>query len=335
LNTLNIGVIGYGYWGPNVVRNFDAIEGAKVHSVCDGNREAVKRARKTYPHIRATSDCNDIINSPEVDAVAVITPASTHYELAKRSLQSGKHVFVEKPFTVSSPQAEELIELAAKKNLKIMVDHTFIFTGAVRKIRECIDNGTLGDLYYYDSTRVNLGLFHNDVNVVWDLASHDFSIMDYLIKERPCALASCGKAHVNGMEDTAYITFYFSNNMIAHFNVNWLSPVKVRTTLIGGENKMIVWNDIDPDEKIKVYDKGVAVKNKKGVYHLRVSYRAGDMWAPRVEQIEALRVESEYFVDCVRNDKTPVNDGCAGLRIVKLLEACDESMRNNGHMVKL
>jgi predicted dehydrogenase len=331
---INIGVIGYGYWGPNIVRNFNAIEGIKVIAVCDRNRDALARAYKTYPHIRGTFDCHDIINSFEVDAVAVITPASTHYELAKRALQNGKHVFVEKPFTTSVPQAEELIELAAKKNLKIMVDHTFIFTGAVRKIKQCIDNGMLGDLYYYDSTRVNLGLFHDDVNVVWDLASHDLSIMDYLIKDEPDALTACGKAHVNGMEDMAYITFYFPNNMIAHFNVNWLSPVKVRTTFIGGENKMLVWDDTDADEKLKIYDKGVAVTNKEGLYDLLISYRSGDMWAPRVEQIEALRLESEYFVDCLRSGKTPVNDGCAGLRIVKLLEACDESMRNNGRMVK-
>jgi len=332
---INIGVIGYGYWGPNIVRNFNATEGAKILSVCDRNRQALARACKTHPHIRGTSDCNDIFNSSEVDAVAVITPASTHYELAKRALQNGKHVFVEKPFTTSAPQAEELIELAAKKNLNIMVDHTFIFTGAVRKIKQCVDNGMLGDIYYYDSTRVNLGLFHDDVNVVWDLASHDFSIMDYLINEEPGALAACGKAHINGMEDTAYITFYFSSNMIAHFNVNWLSPVKVRTTFIGGENKMLVWDDTNADEKLKIYDKGVAVTNKEGLYDLLISYRSGDMWAPRVEQTEALRLESEYFVDCLRDGKTPVNDGCAGLRIVKLLEACDESIRSNGHMVTL
>jgi len=335
LNMINIAVIGYGYWGPNIVRNFNAIEGAKVLFICDRNREAINRARKTYPHIGVTSDCNEIINSPEVDAVAVITPVSTHYELAKRSLQKGKHVFVEKPFTALVPQAEELIELAEKKKLTIMVDHTFVFTGAVRKIKQCIDNEILGDLYYYDSTRANLGLFQHDVNVIWDLASHDFSIMDYLTKEKPDALSACGKAHVNGMIDTAYITLYYSSNMIAHFNVNWLSPLKVRTTLIGGENKMLVWNDTVADEKIKVYDKGVSVKNKKGVYNLRVSYRSGDMWAPRVEQVEALRLESEYFVDCVKNDKIPINDGCAGLRIVKLLEACDKSIRNNGNVVKL
>ncbi len=332
---INIAVIGYGYWGPNIVRNFNAIEGAKVLSICDQNREAVRRARKTYPHIRVTSDFNESINSPEADAVAVITPVTTHYELAKRSLQNGKHVFVEKPFTVSVRQAEELIELAEKKNLKIMVDHTFIFTAAVRKIKECIDSDMLGGLYYYDSTRVNLGLFQHDVNVVWDLASHDFAIFDYLIKERPCALTACGKAHVNDVEDIAYITLYFSHNMIAHFNVNWLSPVKVRTTFLGGENKMLVWNDTAADEKIKIYDRGVAVKTKKGLHNLLVGYRSGDMWAPRVEQIEALRLESEHFVDCVKNDKTPVNDGVSGLRIVRLLEACDESMRRHGHPVKL
>ncbi|HBH60993.1 MAG TPA: oxidoreductase [Nitrospiraceae bacterium] len=332
---INIAVIGYGYWGPNIVRNFNATEGTKVLSICDGNQEAITRARKAYPHIAVTSDCNDIINSPEVDAVAVITPVSTHYELAKRLLEKGKHVFVEKPFTASVPQAEKLIELAAKKHLTIMVDHTFVFTGAVRKIKQCIDNEILGDLYYYDSTRINLGLFQHDVNVIWDLASHDFAIMDYLVKETPHSVSACGKAHLNGMEDIAYITVYFSNNMIAHFNVNWLSPVKVRTTLIGGEKKMLIWNDMVADEKIKLYDKGVAVNNKKGVYNLLVSYRSGDMWAPRVEQIEALRLECEYFVGCVKNDKTPVNDGCAGLRIVKLLEACDNSIKNNGNVVRL
>jgi len=332
---INIGVIGYGYWGPNIVRNFNSIEGTKVFSICDSNQEAMKRACKTYPHVELTHDCNDIITSPEIDAVAVITPVSTHYELAKRSLQHGKHVFVEKPFTATVTQGEELVELAEKKNLKIMVDHTFIFTGAVRKIKHCIDDELLGDLYYYDSTRVNLGLFQHDVNVIWDLAPHDFSIMDYLIKEKPDSLSACGKAHVSSMEDTAYITVYFSDNMIAHFNVNWLSPVKLRTTLIGGEKKMLYWNDLDPDEKIKVYDKGIDVTNQEGVYNLLVSYRSGDMWAPKVEQIEALKTESEYFVDCIMNDKTPVNDGYAGLRIVRLLKACDESLRNNGHVVKL
>jgi len=332
---VKIGIIGYGYWGPNIARNFNSIDGAQVVSICDGNEEALNRARKTYPNVLLTTEYNEVLSRPDIDAVAVITPVSTHFELAKKALENGKHVFVEKPFTSTVIQAEELIKLAEKKNLKIMVDHTFIFTGAVRKIKEIIQNRELGDLYYYDSVRVNLGLFQSDVNVIWDLAPHDFAIMDYVIEEKPDGLSACGKAHVNNMEDTAYITVHFANNMIAHFNVNWLSPVKVRTTLVGGEKKMLVWNDVDADEKIKVYDKGIDVKNKEGVYNLLVSYRSGDMWAPKVDQIEALKLESEHFVDCIVSDRTPVNDGYAGLRIVKLLEACDESLRNNGQVVKL
>ena len=332
---LNVGVIGYGYWGPNIVRNFNSIDGAKVLSISDINQEAIKRATRAYPHTAVTKDWREIISSPEIDIVAVITPVSTHFELAKKALQNGKHVFVEKPFTATAAQAEELIELAEKKGLKIMVDHTFIFTGAVRKMKQLIDDNELGDLYYYDSIRVNLGLFQTDVNVIWDLAPHDFAIMDYLIHEKPAAIIACGKAHVNGKEDTAYLTVYFTSSMIAHFNVNWLSPLKVRTTLIGGEKKMLVWNDLEADEKIKVYDKGIDVKTQEGVYNLLVSYRSGDMWAPKVPQIEALKLQTEYFVNCILNDETPINDGHAGLRVVKILEACNESLKKHGEMIHL
>ena len=332
---IRIGVIGYGYWGPNIVRNFNSIEGAQVIAVCDNSQEALNRVKKYNANIEITSDCHEITTSAEIDAVAVVTPVSKHYELAKKALQNGKHVFVEKPFTATVAQGEELIELAEKKNLKIMVDHTFLFTGAVRKIKEIIDDDMLGDIYYYDSTRVNLGLFQHDVNVIWDLAPHDFSIMDYLMKEKPVAILASGKSHVNTMEDIAYITVYFKNNMIAHFNVNWLSPVKVRATLIGGEKKMLVWNDVNADEKIKVYDKGIEIKNREGIYNLLVSYRSGDMWAPKVAHKEALEIETEYFVDCIINDKTPVNDGYAGLRVVKMLDACSESLKNNGKLVEL
>jgi predicted dehydrogenase len=332
---LNIGVIGYGYWGPNIVRNFNSVDEAQVTAVCDKNPEVLTRVKKLYPSVEVLSDCGDIITSDRVDAVAVITPVSTHYELAKKALQNGKHVFVEKPFTVTTAEAEELIDLAEKKNLTIMVDHTFIFTGAVRKMKQLIDDETLGDLYYYDSIRVNLGLFQKDVNVIWDLAPHDFSIMDYLIKERPTAVTACGKAHINGMEDTAYITVHFANNMIAHFNVNWLSPVKVRTTLIGGEKKMLVWNDVEADEKIKIYDKGIEVKNKEGMYKLLVGYRSGDMWVPKVDQLEALKLEAEYFIRCIMSGETPINDGHAGLRVVEMLEGCDTSLRKGGRMIYL
>ena len=216
-----------------------------------------------------------------------------------------------------------------------MVDHTFLFTGAVRKIKDLIDEKVLGPIYYYDSTRVNLGLFQHDVNVIWDLAPHDFSIMNYVIKEQPVAVSACGKSHVNRMEDIAYITVCFTSSLIAHFNVNWLSPVKVRTTLIGGEKKMLVWNDVDPDEKIKVYDKGIEVKNKEGIYNLLVSYRSGDMWAPKLDGREALKIESGYFIECILTQKKPINDGHAGLMVVKLLAACDKSLKANGKMIPL
>ncbi len=332
---LNIGVIGYGYWGPNIVRNFSGIEGARVASICDKDQSIIKKLKKQYPGIEVHSDCNAVVLSTNIDAVAVVTPVSTHYELAKMALLNGKHVFVEKPFTATVAQAEELIELAEKKRLKIMVDHTFLFTGAVRKIKQIVQEGELGDLYYYDSTRVNLGLFQHDANVVCDLAAHDFSIMDYIIDEKPSAVTASGKSHINGFEDIAYITVHFNNHVIAHFNVNWLSPVKVRSTLIGGKKKMLVWNDVNPDEKIKVYDKGIEVKNKEGIYDLLVSYRSGDMWAPKVEQKEALKLEAEYFVQCIEHDKIPINDGHAGMRVVRLLEASNESLKNHGRMVNL
>jgi len=332
---IKIGVIGYGYWGPNIVRNFNLVEGASVAAVCDKNPAALSRVKKNYPDIMTTTESREIVSSPDIDVVTVITPVSTHYELAKAALLNDKHVFVEKPFTSTSAQAEELIDIAEGKNLLIMVDHTFLFTSAVRKIKEIIEGDVLGDLYYYDSTRVNLGLFQHDVNVVWDLSPHDFSIMDYLIKEKPVGVAASGRAHINSKEDIAYIMVYFPNSIIAHFNVNWLSPVKLRTTLIGGEKKMLVWNDLDSDEKIKVYDRGVDVTTKEGLYDLLVNYRSGDMWAPKVDQTEALRLETEYFLNCIKRDEKPFNDGEAGLRIVRMLEACDESLRNDGKMVAI
>src|ERR1700704_6012288 len=269
---LKFGVIGYGYWGPNIVRNVRTLEGCQLVGICDQSPAARKRIQSANPGIPVYSDYHELVGSPDVDAIAGVTPVWTHYELAKAALENGKHVFVEKPFTSTVAQAEELIELAEKRNLKIMVDHTFLFTGAVRKIGQLIENGTLGNLYYYDSTRVNLGLFQHDINVIWDLAPHDLSIMDFLIKARPEAVSATGQKHLNGHEDVAFITVYFPGRLIAHINVNWLSPVKVRTTLIGGEKKMLVWNDLDTDEKLKVYDKGVEISSKEDVYELLVSY---------------------------------------------------------------
>lgn len=332
---VKFGVVGYGYWGPNVVRNLDQYDGSEVVTVCDKSPAARKRIHKAYPHIGVVSETADLLSSTEIDAVAIVTPVWTHYELTKAALENGKHVFVEKPFTSDSAQAEELIELAEKKNLKIMVDHTFLFTGAVKKIGQLLDEGALGNIYYYDSTRVNLGLFQHDVNVIWDLAPHDLSIIDHLIKETPEAVSATGQSHLNGHEDVAFITVYFPNKIIAHINVNWLSPVKVRTTLIGCEKKMLVWNDLEADEKIKVYDKGVHISSREGLYNLLVNYRSGDMWSPQVEQIEALKQELAYFVDCIANNQTPFNDGAAGLRVVRLLEAANQSVKQRGAFVRL
>jgi predicted dehydrogenase len=334
-NMLRVGVIGYGYWGPNIVRNFERVDGVKVELICDKSATMLKRACSSHPGVRGTSDADDILCSPMIDAVAIVTPVWTHYELAKAALENGKHVFVEKPFTSDSEQAEELIELADKKGLTIMVDHTFLFTGAVKKIRQLIDQGELGKLYYYDSTRVNLGLFQHDVNVIWDLAPHDLAIMDYLVGTDAEAVSATGQRHVNGVEDVAYMTVYFPNKVIAHINVNWLSPVKIRTTLIGGEKKMVVWNDLQSDEKIKVYDKGVDIKTREGVYEALVNYRSGDMWCPQVEPAEALKVELDYFAKCIASGDRPINDGMAGLRVVRMLEAANRSLKKRGEIVEL
>ena len=332
---VRFGIVGYGYWGPKVIRNLDLLEEAKVVAICDKSAASRRKAEKMYSGVTVTADVNELMTSPDIDAIAVVTPVWTHYELAKAALENGKHIFVEKPFTSNSAQAEELIALAEQKNLKIMVDHTFLFTPAVQKIKQLLQEGELGKLYYYDSTRVNLGLFQHDVNVIWDLAPHDLSIMDHLIEESPEAIVATGQTHLNGHEDIAFLTLYFPDKVVAHLNVNWLSPVKVRTTMIGGEKKMLVWNDIEADEKVKVYDRGVNISSREGVYNLLINYRSGDMWAPRIEQAEALTRELAYFVDCIVNDKTPMNDGKAGLRVVKMLEAASESLRHRGTLIHL
>jgi len=335
---IKLGVIGYGYWGPNIVRNFFSNHEKTVVKICDLSVDRLKIAHTNYPTITTTTDPMEVIHDPEIDAVAIITPVFTHFELAKESLLYGKHVFIEKPFTSTSQQAEELIELAAKKNLLIMVDHTFLFTGAVMKMKELVENGSLGNLYYYDSVRVNLGLFQHDINVIWDLAPHDISIMNYLVPGlKPVSVSATGACHVGtGLEDVAYLFVKYENNFIAHFHSNWLSPVKIRKTLIAGDKKMLVWDDLEQDNKIKIFDSGIEVKNKEEMYRLLVQYRTGEMYTPRIENIEALKVETEYFINCIKsNDLHPFNDGEAGLAVVKILEASDLSLKNNGSEVKL
>lgn len=340
---LNIGVIGYGYWGPNVARNFHAAAGANLTAVSDVLEKRLVLAQNQYPFIKVLKDPMELIRSTDVDAVAIVTPVFAHFEMAKAALLAGKHVFVEKPFTSTSAQARELIDIAAKKGLKIMVDHTFLFTGAVKKIKQVIDSGELGRLLFYDSVRINLGLFQHDINVIWDLAPHDLSIMAHLIDKKPVALSAHGSVHFEGKyEDIAYVCIGFEGNgFLAHFHVNWLSPVKIRQTLISGDKKMLVWDDLDPDEKVKIYDRGVDVKssnggkNKNGIHELLVSYRSGDVHIPKLEGTEALKAEAQYFVQCIEKNDEPFNNGQAGLQVVRLLEAADESLKNGGKRITL
>lgn len=334
---IGIGIIGYGYWGPNLVRNFFQTKGAKVQTVCDQRLDRLDLIASRYPSVRLCRDAQQLINDPSVDAVCIATPVSSHFDLALAALRAGKHVLVEKPMTSNVTQASILIEEASKRNLVLMVDHTFIYMGAVRRIKEIIGNGDLGDVYYYDSTRINLGLFQQDVNVIWDLAVHDLSIMDYLLKCKPRAVSATGLSHVSGQpENVAFLTFFFESNVIAHVNVNWLSPVKLRQTLIGGSKKMIVFDDLHSSEKIRVYDRGITLNsNEENVYQTMVGYRTGDMWAPRYTQTEALQEEAAHFIGCIERNEKPITDGEMGLRVVSALEAADQSLRTNGKMVEL
>jgi predicted dehydrogenase len=336
-SAINIGVIGCGYWGPNLVRNFSEVSGAKVKTVSDFRLELLTKMQARYPAIQITTNCQDIFDDPEIDAVAIATPVSTHYDLALAALKAGKHVMVEKPMTATTEQALRLIDEAERRNLILIVDHTFVYTGAVRKMQELVASNGLGDIYYYDSVRVNLGLFQHDVNVLWDLAVHDLSIMDYVLPTKPYAVSATGMSHVpGGPENIAYLTLFFESNLIAHLHVNWLAPVKVRRTLIGGSQKMIVFDDLDPSEKVKVYDKGITVNgNNENAYQLLIGYRAGDMWAPRLEITEALHTEALHFIQCIRQGERPITDGAAGLRVVRILEAATQSMKQQGQLVKL
>jgi predicted dehydrogenase len=333
---INIAVVGFGYWGPNLVRNFQDSGNAHVIACCDKNPERLAQVKSKYPLIDTCSEFETVLKNPKVDAVVISTPVATHYEFAKKALENGKHILVEKPVTASVAEAEKLVDLAEKKGLTFMVDHTFIYTGAVRKMKELIDQGAIGDLYYFDSVRINLGLIQRDVNVLWDLAPHDIAILDHLVKEKPVSVCANGACHVgNGLENVAYLTVYFESGLIAHFHNNWLSPVKVRTMLIGGSKKTIHYDDMEVSEKIKIYDRGVDVSTPEGVHDVLVSYRLGDMWAPRLDTSEALRMVAAEFAGCVESGRTPVTDGISGLNVVKILEASEMSIKHRGREVKL
>jgi predicted dehydrogenase len=332
---INIGIIGYGYWGPNLVRNFAEMKGASVAAVVDVDPSKLDIVRRRYPAIKTTTDFKEVLSDPSIDAIAVATPVHTHFELGMAALKAGKHLWLEKPMAETSLQARKLIDEADRRKLVLIVDHTFIYTGAVRKMAEVANAGELGHLYYYDSIRVNLGLFQRDVSVISDLAVHDFSILDFLLGEHPVAVSASGINHFPGTpENLAYITLFYGSGTIAHTNVSWLAPVKVRQIFLGGSKKMIAYDDLEPSEKVKIYDKGVSfTDDPEQIYQLRVGYRSGDMWAPKLDAAEALQVEGAHFVECIENGKVPLTDGGLGLRVVELIEAATSSMRGKGETV--
>jgi predicted dehydrogenase len=336
---IRIGVIGYGYWGPNLVRNCFERPEVKVTCVSDLRADRLALVSSRYPTVKTTHNSRELIEDDSIDAVAIATPVSTHYELALRALEKGKHVLVEKPLASNTDQVLRLMDLAQKRKRVLMVDHTFVYTGAVRKIRDLVDSGTLGEIYYYDSVRVNLGLFQHDVNVLWDLAVHDLSIMDYVLPFRPCAVSATGLSHVpGGTENIAYLTLFFEGSQIAHIHANWLAPVKLRRTLIGASRKMIVYDDLDQAEKIKVYDKGITLnsqQNPEKLYEILVGYRTGDMLAPQIDGTEALRREIDHFLHCIQQQVEPLTGGAAGLRVVEILQAASQSMTQRGRPVEL
>jgi predicted dehydrogenase len=329
---INIAIIGYGYWGPNLVRNFSELPNAKVVAVADLDKSRLELVARRYPNVRTTTDIQEILGDTSIDAVAVATPVNTHFQLGMAVLKAGKHLWLEKPMTETSLQARKLVDEAERRKLVLLVDHTFLYTGAVRKMAEIIRKGDLGRIYYYDSIRVNLGLFQRDVSVVSDLAVHDFSILDYVLGEHPVAVSASGTNHFPGTpENLAYITLFYASGTIAHANVSWLAPVKVRQIFVGGSKKMITYDDLEPSEKIRVYDKGVSfTDDPKQIYQMRVGYRTGDMWAPKLEVTEALQVEGAHFVECIEQQGVPQTDGRLGLRVVELIEAATSSMRGQG-----
>lgn len=335
---LRVGVIGYGYWGPNLVRNFNQTDGMELSVVCDLDENRLAQVKSQYPAVETTTSSRDVIEDPRIDAVAIATPCSTHYPLGKQALESGKHVLIEKPLTSKVKEAEELIELANTSGLTLMVDHTFLFHGAVNKIKEIIDSGGIGRIYYYDSVRVNLGVFQPDVNVLWDLATHDLSIMLYLLGHEPVSVVGVGVSHFgDGIENIAYLTLDLSDDIIAHFHVNWLAPVKIRKVLIGGDQKMIVFDDLQADEKVCVFDKGVNMESKSPQerQQARVEYRMGDMLAPKLDRTEPLHRMCQHFIDCINGKVEPISDGSFGLKVVKILEAGERSIKGKGQRVFL
>jgi predicted dehydrogenase len=327
---INIAIIGYGYWGPNLVRNFSSTTDCNLHTVVDFRAERLTAAKKNHPSVNTSHNTEDVFNNNEIDAIVIATPVFTHFALAKKALENGKHVLLEKPMTSSVTEAEQLIELAGKYKKVLMVDHTFLYTGAVQKMKSMIDAGEIGNVKYFDSTRINLGLFQPDVNVLWDLAPHDISILNYLKNEKPYSVQATGISHTNnGIENIAYLTVNYSSDFIAHFNCSWTSPVKIRLLLLGGDKKMVVFNDLEPTEKIKIYDTGYSHKTDEEKNKILVDYRAGDIYIPKVEAKEALAGMAADFISAINNNTTPISDFQSGLDVIKILEASQKSIKSN------
>lgn len=330
-----VGILGLGYWGPNLVRNFLAQSEVSKVIGCDLRPERLKFISERYPSVHLLNDSNELMNG-EADIIVIATPVKTHYEAAKKALENGKHIWVEKPFTSTTAEAEELISIADRKNLKIFVDHTFIYNGAVRKMKELVEANELGNVIYFDSERINLGLFQKDVNVIWDLAPHDLSIMNYILPDHEImAVSANGIANYNGRENLAHLCIHFKENTFAHFHVNWVSPVKIRRMIVGGDKKMLVYDDMENFEKIKVYNSGVDFNTTESIHEALVQYRIGDMFSPKVSQVEALALGAKEFIAAIQENRQPLTNGKDGLDVVKILEASDKSLKNNGEIIEL
>lgn len=331
---MKVGIIGLGYWGPNLLRNFLAQPDVEKVVACDMREDRLKFISQKFPSVQLSKSCEETLTG-DCDLVVIATPVATHYPIAKKALENNKHIWVEKPFTASVSEAEELIEIAESRNLKIFVDHTFIYNGAVIKMKELIEKNELGDILYFDSERINLGLFQKDVNVIWDLAPHDLSIMQFILGKKAKAISANGIANFNGKENIAHISIYFEDNCFAHFHVNWVSPVKIRRMIVGGTKKMLVYDDMENFEKIKVYDSGVDIKSAEGIYEALVQYRTGDMYSPKVNQTEALALGARECIDAIKQNRQPLTSGYDGLEVVKLLEASDKSLKGMGKIVEV
>jgi len=328
---IKLGIIGYGYWGPNLVRNFSNQKEGIVTVIAESKIDNHVQIAKLYPNISIVNDAIELINNVNIDAVVIATPVFSHYILAKAALSSGKHVLLEKPMTASVDESKELIDLAKSKGLVLMVDHTFLYTGAVQKMKSLIDDNQLGKLQYFDSTRINLGLFQPDVNVLWDLAPHDISILNFLVNKKPYSVNATGVSHTNnGIENVAYMTINYQDDFIAHFNCSWTSPVKVRSTLIGGDEKMLVYNDLEPSEKIRIYDTGYNHRSDEEKSRVMVDYRTGDIFIPKISSQEALFGVAYDFIDSIIHSKEPLANAELGLDVVKVLEASQKSIKNTG-----